>query len=205
MKNGHISEEDIVFKHRDEDESISPTSSPSPGFNEPWNADRMTSRHKPESIAAGTSRSRPKRDTPRGFDLDADGDDVEGDEEEIVVHETRYVPRIRSRSATGDPRAGPGEFSTVRAPAKNEAVEMSGALQAVEVAPKGLMDEGIDRDRIGAQVVKERQDERWTEITKDLVVREAIERLGYEFEETTLFYYIFSFMKQVSSDLSHQS
>lgn len=204
MRDGHIFEDDIAFKHRDEEGSISATSSPSVGFNEPWEADRMTSRHKPESIAAGTSRSRAQRDTPRGFDLDADGDDVEEDEEEINVHETYPAPRARARSPTGDPRAVPDEWSMVGAPAKNEAVEMSGALQVVEVAPKGVMDKEIDRDRIGAQVVKERRDERWTEITKDLVVREAIERLGYEFEETRFFYYIFSFLNQVSSDLQHR-
>lgn len=205
MRDGHISEEDIAFKHRDEDGSISATSSPSVGFNKPWEADRMTSRHKPESIAAGTSHSRPKRDTPRGFDMDADGDDVGEEEEEIIVQETRSAPRARARTPTGDPRAVSGKWSMVGAPAKNEAVEMSGALQVAEVAPRGVMDKEIDRDRdrIEAQVVKGRRDERWTEITKDLVVREAIERLGYEFEETRFFYYIFSFMKQVSSDLSH--
>jgi len=36
--------------------------------------------------------------------------------------------------------------------------------------------------------------ELWTEITKDLVTREAIEDLGYPFEETEYFYYIFEYM-----------
>ncbi|KAF8543279.1 hypothetical protein BDD12DRAFT_821584 [Trichophaea hybrida] len=36
--------------------------------------------------------------------------------------------------------------------------------------------------------------ELWTEITKDLVTREAIEDLGYPFEETDYFYYIFEFL-----------
>jgi hypothetical protein len=38
----------------------------------------------------------------------------------------------------------------------------------------------------------------WTEITKDLVVKEAITQVGYEFEETDDFYYIMSFLKYVS-------
>jgi hypothetical protein len=38
----------------------------------------------------------------------------------------------------------------------------------------------------------------WTEITKDLVVKEAIEEMGYEFEETGDFYYIISYLKYVS-------
>jgi hypothetical protein len=38
----------------------------------------------------------------------------------------------------------------------------------------------------------------WTEITKDLVVKEAIKQAGYEFEETDDFYYIMSYLKYVS-------
>ncbi|KAJ2892871.1 hypothetical protein MKZ38_009273 [Zalerion maritima] len=35
----------------------------------------------------------------------------------------------------------------------------------------------------------------WTEITKDLVCKEAIERMGYEYEETEWFYYIMEYLK----------
>jgi hypothetical protein len=38
----------------------------------------------------------------------------------------------------------------------------------------------------------------WTEITKDLVVREAIEELGYEYEETQWFFYIMEYLRYVS-------
>lgn len=38
----------------------------------------------------------------------------------------------------------------------------------------------------------------WTEITKDLVTREAIEELGYDFEETEFFYYIIQYLRYVS-------
>ncbi|RKF64096.1 hypothetical protein OnM2_021083 [Erysiphe neolycopersici] len=34
----------------------------------------------------------------------------------------------------------------------------------------------------------------WTEITKDLVVRQAIVEMGYEFEETRFFFYIFRYL-----------
>lgn len=43
-------------------------------------------------------------------------------------------------------------------------------------------------------------DELWTEITKDLVVREAIERKGYEFEETEYCYYVFAYLRYVSEN-----
>lgn len=36
--------------------------------------------------------------------------------------------------------------------------------------------------------------ELWTEITKDLVCREAIEELGYQYEETDFFYYVFEYL-----------
>jgi hypothetical protein len=36
--------------------------------------------------------------------------------------------------------------------------------------------------------------ELWTEITKDIVTREAIEEFGYPYEETDYFYYIFEYL-----------
>jgi hypothetical protein len=42
---------------------------------------------------------------------------------------------------------------------------------------------------------KNRVGDLWTEITKDLVVREAIEQLGYDFEETEFFYYIIQYLR----------
>lgn len=38
--------------------------------------------------------------------------------------------------------------------------------------------------------------ELWTEITKDLVTREAIEDMGFQFEETDHFYYIFEYLNK---------
>ena len=45
--------------------------------------------------------------------------------------------------------------------------------------------------------IKSNQDNMWTEITKDLVVKEAIEQLGYDFEETEYFYYVIEFLRYV--------
>lgn len=42
----------------------------------------------------------------------------------------------------------------------------------------------------------------WTEITKDLVTREAIEELGYDFEETEYFFYIIQYLRYVSTSKS---
>ncbi|PVH86392.1 hypothetical protein DL98DRAFT_13495 [Cadophora sp. DSE1049] len=42
---------------------------------------------------------------------------------------------------------------------------------------------------------KQRVGDLWTEITKDLVVREAIEEMGYDFEETEFFYYVIQYLR----------
>lgn len=43
----------------------------------------------------------------------------------------------------------------------------------------------------------------WTEVTKDLVVKEAIIQMGYEFEETEDYYYIIAYLRYVSLLHSH--
>lgn len=43
-----------------------------------------------------------------------------------------------------------------------------------------------------------KRNEMWTEITKDLVTREAIERMGYEYEETEWFFYVMQYLRYVS-------
>ncbi|KAI0142069.1 hypothetical protein BJ166DRAFT_93036 [Pestalotiopsis sp. NC0098] len=52
-----------------------------------------------------------------------------------------------------------------------------------------------DRDRDRGRRPLRKQRDMWTEITKDLVVREAIERLGYEYEETEYFFYVMEYLK----------
>lgn len=56
------------------------------------------------------------------------------------------------------------------------------------------------RSKVGPRYigVKDRRERLWTEITKDLVVKEAIERAGYEYEEMDTVYYIFSYLHPVS-------
>jgi hypothetical protein len=48
------------------------------------------------------------------------------------------------------------------------------------------------------------KDRMWTKLTKGLVVNEAIQRRGYEFEETEYFYYVFEYLRSVST-ISHHS
>lgn len=50
--------------------------------------------------------------------------------------------------------------------------------------------------QVSAQVSRP-QKEMWTEITKDIVVKEAIEMFGCEYEETEYFYYVMDYLKYV--------
>ncbi|KAI1337107.1 hypothetical protein F5Y15DRAFT_161520 [Xylariaceae sp. FL0016] len=43
-----------------------------------------------------------------------------------------------------------------------------------------------------------KRNEMWTEITKDLVVREAVERMGYDYEETEFFFYVMQYLRYVN-------
>ncbi|WYZ39117.1 hypothetical protein EsH8_III_001031 [Colletotrichum jinshuiense] len=51
------------------------------------------------------------------------------------------------------------------------------------------------RDRRSPRPPPSKRNEMWTEITKDLVSREAIHELGYDFEETEYFFYIMQYLK----------
>ena len=45
--------------------------------------------------------------------------------------------------------------------------------------------------------VRPKTDNMWTEITKDLVIKEAIEGYGYDFEETEFFFYVMEYLRYV--------
>lgn len=56
----------------------------------------------------------------------------------------------------------------------------------------------IDRRDAGRRFVAEKEDVMWTEITKDLVIKEAIEEMGYDYEETEFFFYVMVYLRYVS-------
>lgn len=45
----------------------------------------------------------------------------------------------------------------------------------------------------------------WTEVTKDLVIKEAIEEVGYGFEETEQYFYVMEYLRYVSTMRHGQS
>lgn len=60
---------------------------------------------------------------------------------------------------------------------------------------------GVTDRRVGRPappLERPRPREMWTEVTKDLVAREAILEMGYQFEETEEFYYVMNYLIYVS-------
>lgn len=45
---------------------------------------------------------------------------------------------------------------------------------------------------------KTKEELMWTEITKDLVIKDAIEEMGYDYEETEFFFYVMVYLRYVS-------
>jgi len=67
------------------------------------------------------------------------------------------------------------------------------------------IEESSDR-RVGLpRGPKNRVGDLWTEITKDLVTKEAIIEMGYDFEETDYFFYIIQYLAYVGSSLPFNS
>lgn len=56
----------------------------------------------------------------------------------------------------------------------------------------------LDTKDRGRRFVAEKEDIMWTEITKDLVIKDAIEEMGYDFEETEFFFYVMVYLRYVS-------
>lgn len=56
----------------------------------------------------------------------------------------------------------------------------------------------ITHTRGGGEEKPRKRDKMWTEVTKDLVIKEAIDEMGYECEETDEHFYIIEYLKYVS-------
>lgn len=63
-------------------------------------------------------------------------------------------------------------------------------------------DEEIATDFGTPAPVKGRPKDMWTEITKDLVLKEAIDSMGYDYEETDDFFYVMEYLRYVSVSLA---
>lgn len=68
--------------------------------------------------------------------------------------------------------------------------------EEIEVSPRSQDDVVVQKRYVDS---RRKRDKSWTEISKDLVLREALERSGYEFDETEDFYHVFEYLRYVSS------
>ncbi|KAI9676084.1 MAG: hypothetical protein M1817_000827 [Caeruleum heppii] len=171
--------------------------------------------HEDEIILERDSKSRKARDDrmvrrrslsehrgPSRSDLDLD----------IASEAEYYNRRTGDRAVMGEGYNGvTRDWAIVDVPPGTERVIMDGvggASQEVTwqryngvrrskfVAENDIYDERDDSGA-GMRQLAHRNgfEEMWTEITKDLVVREALEELGYDFEETEYFFYVIEYLR----------
>jgi hypothetical protein len=114
--------------------------------------------------------------------------------QEIITHHRHIdhgVERARSPTPPPPPPAPPS-------PPRNERIEIE--INRREKRGGGSreyeeLDISFERDRsLGA--VKPRKKDMWTEVTKDLVCREAIDGMGYSCEETDEFFYVMEYLQE---------
>lgn len=65
-------------------------------------------------------------------------------------------------------------------------------------APETVEERRVTVTRREEAPVRGRKSDMWTELTKDLVVKEAIEYMGYDYEETEYFFYVMKYLRYVS-------
>jgi hypothetical protein len=89
-----------------------------------------------------------------------------------------------------------GDTAVVRAPAPAPVVSRPRERERERETDTRINVQIYD-DKKEERPVKEKRSEMWTEITKDLVSRAAIDEMGYEYEETEYFYYILTYLRYV--------
>lgn len=158
---------------------------------------RAASRGYPGEAYDGATRDWGLVDVPPGTErvrMDGKG----GGSQEITWQ--RYNGDRRSKFQTGD-RIYEGEFGapTPRSPPP-------APLPPPPPAPQVSEEIRITERRITEGTSKGKtKDKMWTEVTKDLVIKEAIEEMGYEYEETEEFFYVIEYLRYVSCFKSLQS
>jgi hypothetical protein len=133
-------------------------------------------------------------------------------------HRSRHGSRTRiSRSEIDLTRISTGsqyehdDVTVVDVPAGTRRIYVN--VDNKSMAQQPIRDREVDwRREHGIRRSRGLGNELWTEITKDLVTREAIEDLGYPYEETDFFYYIFEYldrdqiaeMRELTEEIRHE-
>lgn len=137
-------------------------------------------------------------------------------DDDLAAEASYYNRRIEERGFLGEAYNGATrDWTIVDVPPGTKRVTMDGiggaseeitwqrynGVRRAKFIPGGANDEVID-NRVqlsNRRYVAERSpyDDMWTEITKDLVVKEAIEACGYEYDETEYFFYVMDYLRYV--------
>ncbi|EGS22976.1 uncharacterized protein CTHT_0014550 [Thermochaetoides thermophila DSM 1495] len=171
---------------------------------------RIGARSRPGEAIGGSTRNWTIIDVPPGTErvrMDGAG----GASAEVTwskysgVRRTRWIPdRDEEKdkdsivsSTTTTTTVSERERGRVRSRSRDRRVSVSINLDKNDDRRELEVEKVTDRRIVRASSTNppaKRQPETWTEITKDLVCREAIEQLGYEYEETDWFYYIVEYL-----------
>lgn len=141
------------------------------------------------------------------------------DDSDVEAEGAYYNRKAMERAYPGEARNGATrDWAIVDVPPGTERVRMDGAGGGTQEITwqryngvrrsKFLSDgEAVDSgfgvgDSVGRRdpgpVAPRRAGDMWTELTKDLVLRDAIDSFGYEYEETEFFFYIMDYLRYVS-------
>jgi hypothetical protein len=133
-------------------------------------------------------------------------------EDDVQAEADFYNRKVAERAYIGEAYNGATkDWAIVDVPPGTRRVRMDGVGgSAQEITwqryngvrrSKFITDEEVYEGEFGAGQVqapsKVRKKDMWTEITKDLVVKEAIESAGYDYEETEYFYYVMEYLRYV--------
>ncbi|KAK4102954.1 hypothetical protein N658DRAFT_505971 [Parathielavia hyrcaniae] len=112
------------------------------------------------------------------------------------VRRTKFIPDRDERNSVASSSTS---VSELRAPPERSERRLS--VQIVDKDRNGNRDREVEIEKvtdrrvtIRGQTPPPRRPETWTEITKDLVCREAIQEMKYEFEETEFFFYVVEYL-----------
>ena len=152
---------------------------------------KVSSRAYPGEAYNGATKDWGLVDIPPGTERVA-MDGVGGGRQEITWE--RYNGERRGKFGTGD-RLYEGEYGNgIPAPGPPPA-----SLPPPERSRDQVTETRITERRITEETSRGKtKDRMWTEVTKDLVTKEAIEEMGYEYEETDEFFYVIEYLRYVS-------
>lgn len=177
--------QEIITHYRNIDHGFERVRDPSPSPSPP----PVAPREREEDLEIAIRRTGVRNGKPYDDELIIERDEKERQSERLVAPPARR----RSPSRSGYERdfvAREVDYST-RRPAVSSPTQARGGEERVEETRIDVRRTTID-DR--AARVKDRM---WTEVAKDLVIKEAIVESGYDYEETEEFYYVMEYLRYV--------